>query len=394
MTVEQRKKQLAVRTGILGVSLLIGLTVGAVACGNQSSQGDPTLKPSENVSDMGTQVESATSETESVIPEQVLDEAVLQVITVEVGEKTELTTEDFFSEYSGQVFAIGKSLTIEELGVVGAEYEVPIICDDVEGVVKVKVVDTTAPVISGAKDRNVCKGNTISYRKDIAVTDNSGESVALEIDSSAVDLSTIGTYPVKYKASDSSGNTTTVEIKVNVTKEQVIDEEYVRPMVEKIVKEVTNENMTDWEKAFQLFKWIRNHILYVGTNGDRSSIWTGAYDALDNNRGDCFVFYALYAAMLDVAEIPNMQVARVGGTSNHWWNLVYVDGEWYHCDTSPRREQDKAWWCFMQTDMQIKAYADSYPEKPNYYTFDPSLYPERGTEIVYDGDSHKGNKIN
>ena len=369
--------------------------MGVVACGNQSSSGIPTLKPSESTSEAGSGLEKESeSEKESEIPAPVLDEAVLKNIDVEVGTKTELTTEDFFTEYSGQVFTIGKVLTADELKVVGAKYEVPVLCDDVEGIVTVKVIDTTAPVIEGARDKNVCKGGTVSYRQGITVTDNSGETIALEIDSSAVDLSTVGAYPVKFTATDSTGNTTTVEISVNVTPKQVIDEDYVRPMVEKIVNEVTDENMTDWEKSFQLFKWIRKNILYVGTKGDRSSIWTGAYDAIDNNRGDCFVFYALYAAMLEVVDIPNMQVARVGGTSNHWWNLVYVDGEWYHCDTSPRREEDKSWWCFMQTDEQIEAYAQSYQEKTNYYTFDASLYPERGTEIVYDGNSHKGNKIN
>lgn len=390
MTIEQRKKQLAVRTGILGASLIVGITVAIVACGNNPSSGNPTLPPQENTS---SEMTETNTEPESVIPEPELDVAVLETVIVEAGMKTELAVEDFFSEYSGQVFTIGKTLTQEQLKTVGANYEVPIVCDDVAGVITVKVVDTTAPVIEGAKDRNTYKGATISYRKGITVTDNSGETISLEIDSSAVDLAKVGVYPVVFTARDSSGNVATVEIKINVAKEPIIDEEYVRPMVEKIVNEVTNETMSDWDKAFALFKWIRQHILYVGTKGDRSSIWTGAYDALDNNRGDCFVFYALYAAMLDICEIPNMQVARVGGTSNHWWNLVYVDGEWYHCDTSPRREVDKQWWCFMQTDAQIKAYEESYKEKPNYYTFDPSLYPERGTVIVYDGNSHKGNKI-
>jgi hypothetical protein len=37
----------------------------------------------------------------------------------------------------------------------------------------------------------------------------------------------------------------------------------------------------------------------------------------------------------------------------------------------------------MQTDAQVQSYTDSYPQHPNYYVFDTSLYPERGEEIIF-----------
>ena len=61
---------------------------------------------------------------------------------------------------------------------------------------------------------------------------------------------------------------------------------------------------------------------------------------------------------------------------------MHIESGWYHCDASPRREGDH-YKCFMQTDAQIQAYTESYPQHPNYYTFDPELYPERATEIIY-----------
>ena len=39
--------------------------------------------------------------------------------------------------------------------------------------------------------------------------------------------------------------------------------------------------------------------------------------------------------------------------------------------------------CFMQTDAQIAEYTKNHTKKPNYYTFDPDLYPERATEIIF-----------
>jgi hypothetical protein len=40
----------------------------------------------------------------------------------------------------------------------------------------------------------------------------------------------------------------------------------------------------------------------------------------------------------------------------------------------------------MQTDAQVAAYTRAYPEKPNYYTFDETLLPERETTIIYGYD--------
>ncbi len=391
MTVEQRKKQLAARGGILGVSALIGAAILMVACSGLTSNPDAGEGNTGTVSEVPTG--SGTVEEQESVPPPSIDEAVLHMVEVEVG-TTEIAKESYFSEYSGQEFIVPNPLTADQLAVIGASYNITVVCDNIEGEVTVKVVDKTAPVIAGAKDKNVIVDGSVSYRTGVAVTDNSGEEIALNIDSSAVNLSKVGVYSVIYSATDSSGNTTSVEIKVNVTKKPVIDEDYVRPMVEKIVNQVITDDMSQWDKAFALYKWIHRNVKYIGTDGDRTSIWTGAYEALHDGRGDCFTFYAIYAALLDVAEIPNMQVARVGGKSNHWWNLVNVGDGWYHCDSSPRRTADANWWCFMQTDAQVEAYTESYPEHPNYYTFDPTLYPERGTETVYNGDKHDGNKIN
>lgn len=398
MTIEQRKKQLAIRAGIGAATLLVVVGIGLVACrhntstkedgGTKTEAGTEASLSSEEITDTVVETESETvTETESETVEiPVLDAAVLTYLEVEAG-TTELVTENYFSEYSGQEFTVTTPLTTEQLAMVGSEFEVPILCDGVEGIVTVKIIDTTAPVIEGTKNRTIYQEASVSYKKNITVTDNSGESISLVVDASEVNTAVLGEYTVRFSATDSSGNTATAEITITVVDKPVIDEEYVRPMVEKIVNEVTNDNMTQWEKAWALFRWCRNNINY-GSKGDRTSIWTGAYEGVYKKSGDCFAYYATYAAMLEVAGIPNMQVARVGGTSDHWWNLVNVGDGWYHCDASPRRAGD-SYICFMQTDEQVAAYTLTYPEKPNYYTFEPSLYPERGTVEVYDGWKRK-----
>ncbi len=395
MTIEQRKKQLAIRAGIGTVTLLVIMGIGLVACGHNVStkEDDGTdfesgIENSSSTEDVADTVLETESETESETEEiPVLDTAVLTYLEVEAG-ITELVTENYFSEYSGQQFTVSAPLTVEQLATVGATYEVGIVCDGVDGVVTVKVVDTTAPVIEGTKNRTVYLNASVSYKKNITVTDNSGESVSLVVDASEVNTAVLGKYPVRFSATDSSGNTATTEITITVVDRPIMDEDYVRPLVEEVVNKVITDDMTQWQKAKALYDWCRKNILY-GSKGDRSSIWAGAYEGVVKGYGDCYVYYATYAVMLDIAGIPNMQVARVGGTSNHWWNLVNVGDGWYHCDASPRRIEDKQYLCFMQTDEQVAAYTLSYPEKPNYYTFDPTLYPERGTVEVYDGWARK-----
>ena len=60
-----------------------------------------------------------------------------------------------------------------------------------------------------------------------------------------------------------------------------------------------------------------------------------AYNALTKHSGDCYGFYACCKVLLDCAGIPNMTVLRDPITYNgHYWNLVKIDGEWCHCDST------------------------------------------------------------
>ena len=348
---------------LLGTLLMMVLVVAA--CQKEPENGSETLTD---------EMEKAQVEGPAFVP----DPTILESITVELGAKAP-GAEAFYSEYSGQEFQV-LALTEEKLSRIGTS-SVTVISDGAYYSVKINVVDTTAPVIEGTEDKFIQKGGTVSYRRHVTVSDNSKEEIKLEIDASQANLDELGTYPVYYSATDSSGNTARVEITLTVTEKPVINEDYVRPMVEKIVNQVTDDDMSEWDKAYALFRWCRKNIDY-GAAGDRTSIWTGAYEGIRKHRGDCFTYYATYAALLEVAGIENMMIQRAGGETNHWWNLVNVGDGWYHCDTTPRVNPDY-YVCFMQTDEQVAEYTKSNKRKPNYYTFDESLYPERGTKIVY-----------
>lgn len=246
------------------------------------------------------------------------------------------------------------------------------------------IPDTVPPVIEGVTLLSVSLGDSVSYRKNVTVSDNSGEQITLEIDNSAVILDEIGSYPVIYSARDSAGNETFVETTISIVEPSGIDVEYVLSLADQLIAEQTTPEMSLWDKAYTLWNWCRKNIRYSYSSGNRSSVYAGAYEGLHDRQGDCYAYYATYSVLLDRLGIENICVTRMGGESNHWWNLVNLGDGWYHCDCSPRNLEHR-YKCFMQTDAQLQEYEAFYVEHPGYYQFDTTLYPERETTVLFDG---------
>ncbi len=309
------------------------------------------------------------------------------MVQVEAGVAS-LEPEQFFARYDGQELSIEKRLTAEELASCGAIYQIPVKYQGYDLEIEVEIVDTTAPVISMVSGILVKVGDTVAYKKAVEYSDNSSNDLTLSIDNSAVDLQTPGEYTVSYTVTDAGGNTATIEVPLTVVEATSHTEEDVRDLALAVVEEVVDENASKYDNAKELFQWVHSNIRYQHAAGDRSSVWAGAYEGLHDGAGDCYAFYATYSVLLTYAGIDNLCVARVSDSSHHWWNLVNTGEGWYHCDASPRRNGDR-YFCFMQTDAQVEAYTRAYPEKPDYYTFDASLLPERATEIIvgYDPDT-------
>lgn len=231
--------------------------------------------------------------------------------------------------------------------------------------------DDEPPVIKGAVNLGICLGETVSYRKNVTVTDNCDREVELKVDSSKVDLKKLGEYPVVYSATDKSGNTATVEITLTISD---ISSDEVNALADKVLEEITTPEMTKKEICRAIYDWGRKKIAYVGTS-DKSSVWRGAYDGFTKLRGDCYTYYAVATVLFDRLGIPNMMVERVGGTERHYWCLVDIGEGWYHFDCSPRRKGYYIDTCLVP-DSVLEDYSKN--KIPGYYDFDHSLYPERG----------------
>lgn len=230
------------------------------------------------------------------------------------------------------------------------------------------VKDTTAPIISGVRDLTHSIGSGISYKTGVTVTDDLDPDVELEVDASAVDLNTEGTYDLVYSATDFSGNSTSVTVKVTVITSTHTEEE-VLELANNVLSEIIDDSMSDYDKASAIYDWVRGHITYSNTE---SEAWTdAAYDGLVLGRGDCGAFTNASRALLTAAGIKNMTISKIPSDTTHAWNLVDVGDGWYHFDTTPRASNNQRF--FMWTDEQLMEYSNANGQTHNY---DKSQYPE------------------
>ena len=150
-------------------------------------------------------------------------------------------------------------------------------------------------------------------------------------------------------------------------------------LVADVLDGIIQEDMTSMEQARAVFDYVHNNIRYTG-HADKESWINGAYVGLTTGKGDCFTYYAVSRALLDALEIENLPVERVGGKTQHFWNLVNCGDGWYHFDSCPRSVKMPSFLSFMVTDEQVEAFTAMAGR--SYYDFDDTLLPERATETV------------
>ena len=236
--------------------------------------------------------------------------------------------------------------------------------------------DNVAPEIKGVHNISLYLGSGVSYRSGVVVTDDKDPNPKLDIDSSQVDLSNVGTYPLVYTAKDMTGNTTRIEVTVSVAEKPTtyVEEEVINAKADELLKKIVTENMEDEAKVKAIYAYVRSHYTYSG-HSDKTDWLQGAYVMMTEGQGDCFNYYAVTKLLLDRCGIPNIDVRKVRNfpdDSDHYWSLVSVDGgqTYYHLDTTPR-VGDGDDFCLV-TDK----FLDDYSAKnKNCHNRDKSLYP-------------------
>ena len=237
--------------------------------------------------------------------------------------------------------------------------------------------DTVAPQIMGVNRLAVFMGSSIAYRSGILVSDDTDPAPKLSVDSSQVNLSAPGTYPVIYTATDSAGNATTVETTITVSEAPTtyVDEELIKETADALLAEIITDRMTREEQVNAVYDWIAGHCYYIA-EFDKSDYMQAAYLMMTTNRGDCYGFYAVSRLLFDRMGLPNLTVTRLPNetrTSNHWWNMVSLDGgeSWYHFDSTPHMTYPT------RTCLVTDTFLNEFNLlMPNYYYFDHDSFPD------------------
>ncbi len=230
--------------------------------------------------------------------------------------------------------------------------------------------DTTPPAIYGVHDIYTQENGTVSFRAGVSAIDDADGNIAVRVNADAVDLKKSGTYQIIYTATDKAGNTATKTAKVYVTG---INRQSVNLYADNVLAALGTNGMSARDKAAAIYKWCRTNIRYSTSTSDlMGNFVAAAYSGFTTHAGNCYTYYAVCSTLLTRAGIENMEIHRDSIKSPHYWNLVKVDGNWYHLDTCPKLK-DYPLQAFLLTDKQVRDY--SLYQAKDYYKFDASLYP-------------------
>ncbi len=231
------------------------------------------------------------------------------------------------------------------------------------------VRDTTPPVIYGVYYRTIAAGAAIPDFSDVYAVDNVDGVLAVDIDTSEVDTKTAGAYSVTYTVTDRAGNQSESSSTVYVAGDQ---RTILYSIADGILAQITNQGMTPREKAWAIYTWVSTNIRYsTSTSYLMGNYVEGALSGFRIRSGNCFIYYAVSDVLLERAGITSTEIQRNVPGRPHYWNLVFINGAWYHFDACPHYSNYPLT-SFLLTDAQVKEYSSRCVD---YYSFDPSLYP-------------------
>lgn len=142
-------------------------------------------------------------------------------IIIEVGDSLPVVNDYLYKDINYDIDIEWKDIDTEDNKIYKAGiYYGSFIYDNDKKNITLVVEDNTSPIIDGVKDYEILAYETVpDFLDGVTVSDNSKEDIVVTIDGK-YDSEKPGTYVMYYKASDSSGNTTSKEFKL-VVKENI-----------------------------------------------------------------------------------------------------------------------------------------------------------------------------
>lgn len=256
------------------------------------------------------------------------------------------------------------------------------------------VRDEAPPVLSGVTDLSVQIGEAVAYRKNVRVSDDCFGELKLDVDSSLVDLSKEGSYPVTYTATDAAGNRTSLTAYVHVYA-HMFSESDLWELVDGLIQTYhLDSDMTTEQRCRVIYQYAQSHIAYSG-GSDKSDWKREAYTAISKGTGDCFSYFAVSKAFFERLGIENLDVERSADVAaavneRHYWSMINIAAEgqaavWYHFDACRLNASYPHSGCLL-TDKQIDAYnrlrRNAAGVNNYFYAYDKEKYPATSNVII------------
>ena len=154
------------------------------------------------------------------------------------------------------------------------------------------------------------------------------------------------------------------------------------------IDQCVQPGMSDYEIAKALHDYVVLNTAYGPIQGDGalSSTYPEGYFSLVNGQGQCMDYAGAYQVLMDLAGIPCETVFGDSTAGDHAWNIIQLDGEWYHVDTTwddptPDREGYVRYDYFLKSDAYMNRDHSNW-EAGHTCTdtrYDSEILPERAS---------------
>ena len=264
--------------------------------------------------------------------------------------------------------------------------------------------DRTPPVIRLREGDAIYMyvGENALLKGAVTVTDESGYT--LDVLQDGLNKDKPGTYTITYVAKDTAGNTSTLDVKVIVTKQEYAYSALMSLVERKAAELGITSGMSKQEQVFAVYKYVNSpdksaaaaNIVFVDESNipsvDRNNWETDwveeAARTLQSGEGDCYSYYSVSKAFFEYLGIENRGIRRNDSQSEmsgtHFWSMVNIgtteNPRWYYYDGTrlAGKFPDETNNGCLRTYEELMGYVPNNGQS-GFYVFDPSAFPKTET---------------
>ncbi len=110
----------------------------------------------------------------------------------------------------------------------------------------------------------------------------------------------------------------------------IAEEQALDAYIQETIKSYQDESV--YQKIKKVHDTICNTVTYDYETAEGKANNSSAYDAAMNRMSVCTGYALLFQKYMEVLEIPSYTAAGTRNGGPHMWNIVNIDGQWYHID--------------------------------------------------------------